>query len=144
MKTCDEYLAEKAKKAKAALGNTPQAAAAPNLSAPILDVVKPIPELSLKQDASPTPLQQRRTILQVVKRRVIDQYVTPLGQVTISMHGHAKLMIEQRLATLPLEELGFEDVVPEGDEVEKPLCSTNNLNQRSCRGECGKSSEIFS
>ena len=88
----------------------PQAAAAPDFSAPNLDVVKPIPEQSVKQDASSTPLQQRRTILQAVKKRVIDWYVTSLGQVTPSMRGHAKLMIEQTLARLPLEEIGFEEV----------------------------------
>src|SRR5712692_10051377 len=104
MKTCERYLAEKAKKARTASGSVPQAAAAPKL-----DVVKPIHEPSLKQDASPTPQQQRRTILQAVKMRVIDRYVTPLGQVTTSMRGHAKLMIEQTLARLPLEEIGFEE-----------------------------------
>lgn len=109
MKTCERYLAEKAKKARAASGSVPQAAAAPDLSAPKLDVVKPIPERSLKQDESSTPLQQRRTILQAVKKRVIDWYVTSLGQVTSSMRGHAKLMIEQILARLPLEEIGFEE-----------------------------------
>jgi hypothetical protein len=109
LKTCERYLAEKAKKARAASGSVPQAAAAPDLSAPKLDVVKPIHEQSLKQDASPTPQQQRRTILQAVKMRIIDEYVTPLGQVTASMRGHAKLMIEQTLARLPLEEIGFEE-----------------------------------
>jgi hypothetical protein len=88
----------------------PQAAAAPDFSAPKLDVVKPIPEQSLKQDASSTPLRQRRTILQAVKKRVIDCHVTSLGQVTSSMRGHAKLMIERTLARLPLEEIGFEEV----------------------------------
>ena len=109
LKKCDVYLAEKEKKARAALGNKPQATAASDLSVPKLDVVKPIHEPSLKQDASPTPQPQRRTILQVVKMRVIDRYVTPLGQVTTSMRGHAKLMIEQTLARLPLEEIGFEE-----------------------------------
>jgi hypothetical protein len=108
LKTCERYLAEKAKKARATSG-LPQAAAAPDLSAPKLDVVKPIPEPSVKQDASPTPQQQRRTILHAVKKRVIDRYVTPLGQVTTSMRGYAKLMIEQTLARLPLEEVGFEE-----------------------------------
>jgi hypothetical protein len=109
MKTCERYLAEKAKKARAASGSLPQGAAAPDLSAPILDVVKPIPERPLKQEASSTPLQQRRTILQAVKSRVIDWHVTSLGQVTSSMRGHAKLMIEQTLARLPLEEIGVEE-----------------------------------
>src|SRR5437773_11103147 len=89
MKTCEPYVAEKAKTARAASGSVPQAAAAPDLSAPKLDVVKSIHEPTLKQDASPTPQQQRRTILQAVKMRVIDRYVTSLGQVTTSMRGHA-------------------------------------------------------
>ncbi|MEP6889281.1 MAG: hypothetical protein ABI955_01125 [Nitrospirota bacterium] len=109
MKTCERYLAEKAKKARAASGSVPQVAAAPGLSAPKLDVVKPISEQSLKRDASSTPLQQRRTILQAVKKRVIDCYMTSLGQVTNSMRGHAKLIIEQTLAKLPLEEIGLEE-----------------------------------
>ena len=109
MKTCELYLAEKAKRARAASGSMPQAAAVPDLSTPKLDVVKPIPERSSKQDEAPTLQQQRRTILQAVKKRVINQYVTPLGQVTTSMRGHAKLMIEQTLARLPLEEIGFEE-----------------------------------
>src|SRR5437773_5365566 len=72
MKTCEPYLAEKAKKARAASGSVPQAAAAPDLSAPKLDVMKPIPEPS-KQDLPPTLQQQRRTILQAIKKRVIDR-----------------------------------------------------------------------
>jgi hypothetical protein len=109
LKKCKVYLAEKAKNAKAALGNQPEGAAAPDLSAPILDMLNSIQEHLSKQDAPPTPQQQRRTILQEIKKRVIDQYVTPVGQVTTSMRGHAKLMIEQQLARLPLEELGFEE-----------------------------------
>lgn len=109
LKTCERYLAEKVKKARAASGSVPQAAEAPDLSAPNLDVVKPIQERSSKQEAPPTPQQQRRTSLQAVKLRVIDRYVTSLGQVTTSMRGHAKLMIEQTLARLPLEEIGFEE-----------------------------------
>jgi hypothetical protein len=109
LKTCKVYLAEKAKKAQAALGNQPEAAATPDLSASILDMVKSIQERSSQQNTLPTPIQQRRIILQGVKKRVIDQYVTPLGHVTTSMRGHAKLMIEQQLARLPLEEIGFEE-----------------------------------
>jgi hypothetical protein len=88
----------------------PQAAVAQNLSAPSLDMVKPIQGQSSKQEPPPTTQQQRRTILQAVKKQVIDWYVTSLGQVTSSMRGHAKLMIEQTLARLPLEEIGFEEV----------------------------------
>ena len=72
-------------------------------------MVKLIQERSSKQEPPPTPQQQRRTILQAVKKRVIDRYVPSLGQVTTSMRGHAKLMIEQTLARLPLEEIGFEE-----------------------------------
>jgi hypothetical protein len=67
-------------------------------------------ELSKKQDAPPTPQQQRRTILQAAKARVIDRSGIPLGQVTSSMRGAAKMAIERELSTLPLEELGFEEV----------------------------------
>jgi hypothetical protein len=109
MRTCELYLAEKEKKARAALGNEPKAAAVRDLSTPKLDVVKPIPERSSKQDGAPTLQHQRRTILHAVKMRVIDRNVTSLGQVTTSMRGHAKLMIEQTLARLPLEEVGFEE-----------------------------------
>ena len=101
MKKCERYLAEKAKKTGAASGNEPQAAAAPDLSALNLDFAKSIHELLSKQDAPPTPQQQRRTILQAVKGRAIDQYMNLLGQVTTSMRGHAKLMIEKQLTTLP-------------------------------------------
>jgi hypothetical protein len=107
LKTCDVYLAEKEK--KAALGNLPQGAVTPNLSAPNPNVVKAIQEQTPKQEPPPTPLQQRRIILQMVKKQVIDWYVTSLGQVTSSMRGHAKLMIEQTLARLPLEDIGFEE-----------------------------------
>ena len=103
------YLSEKEKKTRVALGNQPQAAVAPYLSAPNHNVVKPIHERSSKQEPPPTPHQQRRTILQAVKLQVIDQYVTFVGQVTTSMRGHAKLIIEQTLARLPLEEIGFEE-----------------------------------
>jgi hypothetical protein len=109
LKTCDRYLAEKAKKATAASGSMPQAAVAQNLSAPSLDVAKAIQEQSPKQEPTPTPMRERRIILQAVKKRVIDWYVTSLGQVTSSMRGHAKLMIEQTLARLSLEDIGFEE-----------------------------------
>ena len=109
LKTCERYLAEKAKNVKAASGSMPQAAAAPDLSAPSLDIVKLIHEQSSKQEPPQTPQQQQRTILQAVKKQVIDWYGTSLGQVTSSMRGHAKLMIEQTLARLPLEEIGFEE-----------------------------------
>ncbi len=109
LKTCGVYLAEKEKKARAALGSLPQATVTPYLPAPNHNVVKPIQEQSSKQKPAPTPQQQRRTILQAVKKQVIDGYVTSLGQVTSSMRGHAKLMIEQTLDRLPLEDIGFEE-----------------------------------
>jgi len=105
LKTCDVYLAEKEK--KSALGSLPQGAAAPD--SPSLDIVKLIHAQSPKQEPPPTPQQQRRTILQAVKKQVIDGCWTSSGQVTSSMRGHAKLMIEQTLARLPLEEIGFEE-----------------------------------
>ena len=112
LKTCDQYKIKKHKKPVAALGTKPKAAAAtpvqaslpeetPHLAAPLLDVLKSLRECSMKQDEPQTSQQQRRTILQAVKQRVIGQYVTFLGQVTTSMRGHAKLMIEKQLTTLP-------------------------------------------
>jgi len=121
MRKCDLYQAEKRKKA-AALGRLPKAAVtsapvqpnppveAPDLSAPLRDLVKSMCETMTKQDVPQTPEQQRRTILQAAKARVIDQYGTPLGQVTASLRGAAKLQIERELASLPLEELPFEEV----------------------------------
>jgi hypothetical protein len=72
--------------------------------------MKSISEFSSKQAAPQTPQQKRRTILQAVKARVIDRYGTPLGLVTASMRGTAKMAIERELSTPPLEELGFEEV----------------------------------
>lgn len=109
LKKCEAYLAQKEKKARAALGTKPQGAAAPDLSVPKFDFIKSLQEQASQQDAPPTPPQQRRTILQAVKKRVIGQYVTPFGQVTASMRGHAKLMIERALAPFPLEDLGIEE-----------------------------------
>lgn len=110
LKTCEEYLAEKAKKSRAASGSVPQAAAAPDLTASLRDLMKSMCEAMTKQDTPQTPQQQRRTILQAAKARVIDQYGTPLGQITASLRGAAKLQIEGELASLPLEEFPFEEV----------------------------------
>lgn len=124
LKHCDRYKIRKNKKARA-LGNEPKAAvtpaatppvqssppvAAPDLAAPLRDFMKSLSELSTKRDAPQTPQQQRREIIQAAKTQVIDHYWTPLGQVTDSMRGVAKMEIERKLATLPLEELRFEEV----------------------------------
>ena len=124
LKHCARYKTDKSKKS-AALGKQPKAAvtptatppvqgsppvATPDFGAPLREFEKAISELLKKQDAPPTPQQQRRTILQAVKTQVIDRYGTPLGQVTSSMRGTAKMAIERELSTLPLEELEFEEV----------------------------------
>jgi hypothetical protein len=67
-------------------------------------------ELSTKRDAPQTPQQLRRSILQAAKERVIDRYRPSSGVVTSLMRGTAKAGIEHELATLPLEELPFEEV----------------------------------
>ena len=121
MKRCDLYQADKREKA-AALGRLPKAVVtsapaqpnppveAPDLTAPLQDLMKSMCETMTKQDASQPPQQKRRTILQAAKARVIDRYGTPLGQITASLRGAAKLSIERELASLPLEELPFEEV----------------------------------
>lgn len=121
LKRCDRYHTQKNKK-DAPLGSVPKGAAAsppaqpsapvaaPDLKTPLLDFIKSLRQLSTKPDAPPTPQQQRRQILQAVKAHVIDHYRTPLGLVTASMRGAAKLAIERELASLPLEELPFEEV----------------------------------
>lgn len=124
MKRCELYLTDKSKKA-AALGTLPKAAitsaatpsaqssqpvAPPDFAAPLREFEKALRESLTKQHAPQTPQQQRRTILQAAKTQVIDQYWTPLGQVTPSMRGVAKLAIERELASLPLEELPYEEV----------------------------------
>ena len=121
MRKCDLYQAEKRKKA-AALGRLPKVAVtsapvqpnptveAPDFTAPVRDLVKSMGEAMTKQDAPQTPQQKRRTILQAAKAQVIDRYGTPLGQITASLRGAAKLQIERELASLPLEELPFEEV----------------------------------
>src|SRR6185369_12900551 len=96
MKTCKLYQAHKRKKA-AALGKVPKAAVtsapvqqnppveAPDLTTPLRDFMKAMCEAMTKQDPPQTPQQQRRTILQAAKTRVIDQHGTPLGQITASL-----------------------------------------------------------
>jgi len=125
LKHCKRYEASQSKKA-CALGTKLKAVittlalppvqsippiAAPDFAAPLREFEKALRESSTKQYAPQTPQQQRRTILQAAKAQVIDQYGTPLGQVTASLRGAAKLAIERELATLPLEELPFEEVL---------------------------------
>jgi hypothetical protein len=121
MKKCELYQAHKRKKA-AALGSLPKAAVtsapvqltppveAPDLTAPLRDLVKSMCEAMTKLDTPQTPQQQRRTILQAVKAQVIDQHGTPLGQITASLRGAAKLALERELTSLALEELPFKEV----------------------------------
>jgi hypothetical protein len=132
MKRCDLYQTDKRKKA-GALGNLPKAdvtsppvqpnpPVTPDLTAPLRDFIKSISEFSTKQDAPQTPHQQRRSILQAAKAQVIDHhYGTPLGHVTASLRGDAKLAIEEKSATLPLEELPFEEVCEFVVAIHDPL-----------------------
>ena len=120
MKRCDLYQADKRKKS-AALGGVPKAVvtsppikpnpsgAAPDLTAPLHDLMKSISELSSKQAMPQTPQQQHRAILQAVKVQVIDHNQTSLGHVTAALRGDGKMAIERELATLPLDELGFDE-----------------------------------
>jgi hypothetical protein len=69
-----------------------------------------IGNLSTNPQEARSPQQQRRTVLQAAKEHVINHYWTSLGEVTSAMRGVAKGAIERELATLPLEELPFEEV----------------------------------
>lgn len=121
LKHCARYKTDKNKNSTA-LGRLPKAAVtstpvqpnppveAPNLTAPLRDLVTSMCGAMTKQHAPHTPQQQRRTILQAAKAQVIDRYGTPLGQITASLRGAAKLQIERELASLPLEELPFGEV----------------------------------
>lgn len=113
LKKCDLYEANKRNKKAAALGRLPQGdvtsppapAAAPDLTAPLQELIKAFSELSSKQNMPPTPQQQHRVILQAAKVEVIDHYRTSLGTITASLRGAAKLAIEQQLTPLPLVDL---------------------------------------
>jgi hypothetical protein len=124
LKHCRRYQTIKSQKLRA-LGTEPKApttlaatppvlssspVVAPDLSGPLRNFMKSMHESATKQDAPQKPQQKGRTILQSVKTRVIDRYGTPLDQITASMRGAAKMAIERELSTLPLEELGFEEV----------------------------------
>jgi hypothetical protein len=125
MKKCELYQAHKRNKQAAALGMLPKAASSPvamlpihaippiaatDFSSPLREFEKAMHESSTKQEAPSSPQQQRRKILQAAKTQVINHYWTPLGQVTASLRGGAKLTIERELSSLPLEELPFEEV----------------------------------
>jgi hypothetical protein len=124
LKHCKRYQTIQRKKTPA-LGTKPEATATPaatplvqpsppvaaqDLTAPLLDFVKAMSEAATKRDAPQTSQQQRRKILEATKAQVIDRTWTPLGQVTASMRGGAKLAIERELASPPLEELPFDEV----------------------------------
>lgn len=82
----------------------------PDVTAQLRDLVKSMCEAMTNQEAPQTPQQKRRAILQAAKAQVIDRYGTPLGQITASLRGAVKLAVERQLATIPLEELPFEEV----------------------------------
>lgn len=124
LKHCPHYQTVKSKRS-AASGSLPQAGStptetppiqssqplvAPDLTASLQDLMASISEFSTKQNVPETVQQQHRRILQAAKAQVIDHYRTPLGHVTASLRGDAKLAIEQKLAPLPLAELPFEEV----------------------------------
>ena len=124
LKHCKRYEVSQSKKA-CALGTKPKASATPtapppvhagppiavpDFSAPLREFVKAMRELSTKQNAPQTPQQQRRTILQAAKEQVINRYRPSSGTVTASMRGAAKASVERELATLPFEELPFDEV----------------------------------
>ena len=124
LKHCPHYQTVKSKRV-AALGSLPQAGStptetppiqsspplvAPDLTASLQDLMASISEFSTKQNVPETVQQQHRRILQAAKAQVIDHYQPRLGHVTASMRGEAKVAIEQKLASLPLAEIPFEEV----------------------------------
>ena len=117
LKRCEEYLNSKK---LSALGKVPEAAstpsvepnlsAGPDCTAPLRAFEKAMHEFSTKQEAPQTPQQLRRSILQRVKAQVVDRHQSPSEIVTATMRGDAKMALEQQLASLPLEELPFDEV----------------------------------
>ena len=117
MRWCDEY--HKSKELTAS-GFMPKAGSTPSVQpnpspwpacvAPPRDFVKAMHEFSTKQETRQPPQQLRRSILQAVKAQVVDRYQSSAGSVTSTMRGDAKMAIEQRLASLPFEELPFDEV----------------------------------
>lgn len=85
--------------------------ATPDLFEPLRELLKSVSESSTKPEGPPSPQQRRRKILQAAKEQVIDHYRTSLGQVTAAMRGAAKAAIERELASIPLEELPFPEVL---------------------------------
>ncbi len=117
MRRCDEYRKSKGltasgsmPKAGSTLSVQPNPSAGLDCVAPPWDFVKAMHEFSIKQETPRTPQQLRRSILQAVKAQVVDRYQSSSGSVTSMMRGDAKMAIEQKLASLPLEELTFDEV----------------------------------
>ena len=125
LKHCSRYKAFKHQKS-AALGKQPQGVATPaatpfipfgpevaqpNLSAPLVDSMKLLAESMAKLEEPLSVQQRRRKVLQSAKDHVIDHYYIASGMVTPAMRGAAKMAIERELATLPLDELPFEEVL---------------------------------
>jgi hypothetical protein len=117
LKHCKRYEASPSKKA-CALGTKPKAAITPAALPPVQsipsieapDFSAQLRESSQKQKAPSTP-QQRREIIQAAKTQIIDRYRPSSGTVTVSMRGFAKMLIERELASLPLEQVPFEEVL---------------------------------
>ena len=128
LKRCEEYL--KSKKLSA-LGKVPEAAstpsvepnlsAGPDCAAPLRAFEEAMHELTTKRNASQTPQQLRRSVLQAVKAQVVDRYQSSSGIVTASMRGASKMAIEQQLASLPLEELPFDEACELAAAIRDPL-----------------------
>jgi hypothetical protein len=132
MRGCDEY---KKSKKLAALGNKPKAGSTPSdqppksiepdCIAPLREFEKAMHEFTIEQEAPQTPQQLRRSTLQAVKVRVIDQYQSSSGMVSSTMRGDAKMAIEQQLASVPLEEVPFHEACELGaairDRVYAPI-----------------------
>src|SRR5437868_7125266 len=116
LKRCEEYLKSKT---LSALSTVPKAASTPSIepnpsavpdcAAPLRAFEKAMHEITTQRNASQTPQQLRRSILQAVKAQVVDRYQSSSGIVTSTMRGAAKMAIEQQLASLPLEELPFDE-----------------------------------
>jgi hypothetical protein len=116
MRGCDQY--HKSKKLPALgmpkAGSTPTVqpnpSAGPDCAAPLRAFEKAMLEFSTKQEVPQTPQPLHRSLLQAVKAQVVDRYQSSSGIVTSTMRGAAKMAIEQQLASLPLEELPFDEV----------------------------------
>lgn len=117
LKGCGPYFESKR---SAALGKEPEAGSIPSVqptpsaasdcAAPLRNFQQAILEFSVKQEAPKTQPQLRRSILQAVKSQVVDRYRSSSGTVTSEMRGNAKMSIERRLASVPIDELPFDEV----------------------------------